>query len=120
MCSDRGRVGEEDGVQVRRVGELADLGDLVVGDLEDPEVAVVVVPPGRGARTHPPLEDRGSGLQPSSAGTPVSLGADAAGFSVNTAELAMINSFRLSVGSGSAGDLTVNAPIGPFASFMPR
>jgi filamentous hemagglutinin family protein len=54
-------------------------------------------------------------LQPSSAGTPVSLGADAAGFSVNTAELALINSFRLSVGSGSAGDLTVNAPIGPFA-----
>jgi filamentous hemagglutinin family protein len=55
-------------------------------------------------------------LQPSSNGTAVSLGAESAGaFSVDTAELALIDASQLTVGSSSGGDLVVNAPIGPFA-----
>jgi hypothetical protein len=55
-------------------------------------------------------------LQPRSNGTAVSLGAESAGaFSVDTTELALIDTGQLTVGSTSGGDLTVNAPIGPFA-----
>jgi hypothetical protein len=55
-------------------------------------------------------------LQPRSNGTSVSLGAESAGaFSIDTAELALIDAAQLAVGSTSGGDLTVSAPIGPFA-----
>ena len=55
-------------------------------------------------------------LQPSSNGTAVSLGAESAGaFSIDTTELALIDASQLTVGSNNAGDLMVNAPIGPFA-----
>ncbi|MCC7079504.1 MAG: filamentous hemagglutinin N-terminal domain-containing protein [Burkholderiales bacterium] len=54
-------------------------------------------------------------LQPRSNGTPVSLGAESAGaFSVDAAELARIDASQLTVGSSSAGDLAINAPVGPF------
>ncbi|MPZ43835.1 MAG: filamentous hemagglutinin N-terminal domain-containing protein [Betaproteobacteria bacterium] len=55
-------------------------------------------------------------LQPRSNGTAVSLGAESVGaFSVDTAELALIDAGQLTVGSNNAGDLMVNAPIGPFS-----
>jgi hypothetical protein len=54
-------------------------------------------------------------LQPRSNGTDVSLGSETAGaFSVDTGELALIEANQLTVGSTGAGDLTVNAAIGPF------
>jgi hypothetical protein len=55
-------------------------------------------------------------LAPRTSGTPVSVGLETPGaFSVTTSELGLIDADRLTLGSSSAGDLTINAAIGPFA-----
>jgi hypothetical protein len=51
-------------------------------------------------------------LAPRSAGRPVSVGLETGGaFSVTQSELALIDTTQVTLGSNSAGDLTVNAPI---------
>lgn len=61
-----------------------------------------------------PLVTRNSSmtLQPRTAGMPISLGTETAGaFSLSTSELALLSVEDLTIGSTSAGPLTINAPI---------